>query len=247
MSPTVCAVMLANGRQAMVERAVRCFEEQVYPTDRRLLLVYDTGRDCIRMPYAERNDVAQLWAPEMQGQPIGTLRNLANAWAASGTVGTFGKPDILMHWDSDDWSHPERIAEQVEVLIGVHAVGYNELLFWDSSPTQRPPGMGIGAWVYKGAPHYAVGTSLAYWRDTWERKPFPALMTGEDTEWQKGLNIRAISGLLPEPRMIAAIHGGNTTCRVVWNLDRKSGQIKSASEWRRTPRYDEMAERIMRL
>jgi hypothetical protein len=31
-------------------------------------------------------------------------RNLANKWAASGSVGTFGKPDILMHWDSEpDW------------------------------------------------------------------------------------------------------------------------------------------------
>ena len=236
--PTVAAILLTRDRPAMSRRAVECFRAQTYPAAKRLLVIFDSGDDpqwtapllatsegCTPM----RDNEAHLWAQKQQGQPIGTLRNLANEWAASGVVGTFGRPDILMHFDSDDFSHPRRMEEQVAALPGVEATGYNEMLFWDSTSADSH-----GAWIYRGAPSYLIGTSLAYWRATWERKRFQPLMTGEDSEFQKGLRVRAVSAGRHDPRMIGAIHGENTTCRVVWNLDPKTGKLTSAKEWRNT-------------
>jgi hypothetical protein len=97
------------------------------------------------------------------------------------------------------------------------------------------------AWLYTAQdPRYCVGSSLCYWRSTWERKPFPAVTHGEDTQWQTGLkraSVSSINGIHkqqpfeydpPEPRLIATIHGGNTAL----HIDEK------AQEWRRVPEWD---------
>ena len=253
--PAVFAVMLTRNRAEMACRAVECFRQQTYPADRRVLLVYDTSTDRPAWQTKADNE-AYLWAPDAHGQPIGTLRNLANDVAVTGVGGNrpglIGAPDILCHWDDDDWSHWARIAEQVKALdaldgswrralfgagtrldgVGqtVKAVGYNEMLFWN----------GTECWKYRGSPDYIVGTSLCYWRAAWERKPFPALHTGEDTEWQRGLRISAVSGVYvagdAQPRMIGGVHPRNTTCKILYPVP----------EWKRTPEWDVYCERRMK-
>ena len=133
---------------------------------------------------------------------VGELRNYANALT---------KAEIIVHWDDDDWSHPNRIGEQVTLLraSGADCVGYNEMLFWRGvepgavcscgchhDPTHAwaasectrcdKSGMQITgeAWLYRNEnPAYALGTSLCYWRRAWQAIPFPAIDHGEDTEW----------------------------------------------------------------
>lgn len=221
--PRVCAVMLVDGRPEMVARAIRSFEAQTYP--QRELLLYDTGSGGMHYPgWANINHIETSRQP---GDTIGTLRNLANT-CAGGT-----DADIIVHWDSDDWSAPERIAEQVALLTGgpkVDAVGYNDMAFWDSRVNE--------AWLYQGAPRYMLGTSLAYWRETWKRKQFPAVNTGEDTQWQMGLQSLSISTVqIPDldrpnswqPRMVCSIHGGNISS----HIDQRSMQ------WLRAPHLDD--------
>ena len=137
----------------MAARAVRAFREQTYKNKR--LLVFDTGqRD---QPSPPDEGISYWHRPEWIGTTptIGALRNVANGLT---------KADIIVTWDSDDVSHPNRIAEQVAHLqsSGADVVGYNELLFW------REP----QAWLYKAPRGTAPGTSLCYKRSTWERKPF---------------------------------------------------------------------------
>lgn len=248
--PTVACVMLTRDRPEMSRRAVRCFVGQTYPADHRQLFIYDTGDEPQWMTdgLAWPHNVIRLWARDKQGQPIGKLRNLANEWAACGLVGSIGKPDILMHWDSDDWSAPGRIADQVVALTAntssrAQFTGYHTMLFWDSTP-----GKSHGAWVYHGAPNYAVGTSLAYRREAWERQPFTEVSTGEDTEFIRRLRGRCYTGIPTiGPHMIGAIHDSNTTCRIVWEIDRKTGELRSHEQWERVPRRDKYAEVIMAL
>ncbi len=110
---------------------------------------------------------------------IGALRNDANSHTNC---------DIICHFDSDDISHPNRIAEQVALLqsSGAECVGYNEMLFWrearhnrkeifaDGPRTFTPSGITPEAWLYRAAiPNYAIGTSMCYWRSTWLRHSFP--------------------------------------------------------------------------
>ena len=71
---------------------------------------------------------------------IGTkLRNFAGE-----ANGPAWMPEILIHWDDDDYSHPNRIAEQVALLQSSGAdatVGFREMLFWreDALPGLREP------------------------------------------------------------------------------------------------------------
>lgn len=235
--PLVCCVMLTRDRPGMARRAVECFRAQTYKT--KILVAWDTGGlpDIGLSFQLAQNE----WTVEdVPDYSIGELRNRAARWV---TDGPHPLPDVLIHWDSDDWSHPNRIAEQVALLqqSGKECVGYNEMLFW-----REPHGE---AWLYRNAnPRYCVGTSLCYWRAAWERRPFPDLPkngegTGEDTAWLRevdslGLGLRAYGY---EPRMIASIHGGNT---MPYNIEELVAN--GSREWTRVP-WDDYCREKMRL
>ena len=118
-------------------------------------------------------------------------------------------------------------------------MGYDELLFWRGAMAGA-----LGeAWLYR-APHgTAPGTSLCFWRKSWERKPFPDLPriiagknvgTSEDVEWLKGLNLATMTSFCTSrpadgPRLIATIHRGNTM---------PYDNLEGSSSWRRVPEWD---------
>lgn len=243
MPKTVCAVMLANGREEMVRRAVRAWRAQTYPAKR--LLIWDTGE--LNQDLDTTGDAdgeiahipAQAYRPNIT---IGALRNEA--------ISFWTEYPIILHWDSDDWSHPNRIAEQVALLeaSGKEAVGYRDMLFWDSTKAE--------AWLYTNRnPQYCLGTSLCYWREVWQRNPFPDTSAGEDTLWLRGvqsIGVESSTGTttLPasvmdaatsegydKPRMIASIHGGNTYARIE----------RRAEEWKRVPEWDAHCREVMGL
>ena len=108
------------------------------------------------------------------------------------------------------------------------------------------------AWLYKYA-RATCGASFAFWRRTWERKPFPDLpkgaSTGEDWAWAQGLNFKPLSCLLPSryeiavaPRLICSIHGSNSG-----NYDIEDSIAKGSREWTRAPQWDNYCREKMRL
>ncbi len=188
--------MLANGRPEMVRRAVKSFRAQTY-----------------------ENKFITVWHNEGK-QSIGALRNEANAFSVN--------VDIICHWDSDDWSHPNRIAEQVALLqsSGAECVGYNEMLFWDVT---KPNACGVAgawargkqdsgeAWIYRSnisthTENYAIGTSMMYWRSTWEKFQFPDYSAGcDDLRWASGdskTGVRAV-------KIVSAPAWGNMRCEPI--------------------------------
>lgn len=280
--PTVCAIMLTRDRPAMAKRAVESFRRQAYANKR--LSILDTGRQRLYLSSEAiqlEPQITYCYGGEWPGKTIGELRNVANGSTDY---------DIVCHWDDDDWSHPNRIAEQVALLTssGADAVGYSDLLFWrfvdcrcpsgtcsprdsghwkrmlDSCHDPRCPrssdGTGDEAWLYSRPTRLNVpGTSLCYWRKTWERKPFPHLpevgnptSQGEDIVWQAGLKVVAVSSILSfpkgenviassrKPRMIASVHSGNTMAAGYSHM----GHVE---EFARTPEWDSYCERTMRL
>jgi hypothetical protein len=197
----------------MTRRAVASFNAQEYT--RKHLEILDTS--AIGHPF--------------RLSPIGHLRNVVNAKAEG---------EIIVHWDSDDVSHPRRITEQVTHLIesGSDAVGYYECLFWDQAKQE--------AWMYNfGNALYGVGTSLCFWRTTWLRRKFGTATTegnprgiGEDLNWCLEVKTRGVSGMLGgEPRIIASIHGGNISSRIE----------PEKPEWKRAAQWDSYCESHMRL
>lgn len=244
-TPRVLCVMLAAGRQAMVDRAIRCFESQSYPN--RRLLVLDSGSE--RLKIHETLEVYRSRL-ELRQRTIGELRNIANASSARGALDC----EIITHWDSDDWSHPDRLRDQVKLLEDswADAVGYYQMLFWDTTNqlmsetrTCRPlrdsrRGTPSGqAWMFSSPnKKYCLGTSLVYWRKTWEKQVFAHRNTAEDTLWTLRLKTAATSSILATfPMMVASIHGENTCSQI------KAG----AREWKRAPRFDGYCREAMRF
>lgn len=244
------AVMLKKGRDDMARRAVRSFVAQTYQNKK--LLIWDNGEINEDLE-AESSSVIHIPAEAYRDCTIGALRNEANSF--------WTEYDIAVHWDSDDWSHPDRIAEQVALLqaSGKQAVGYRDMLFWHDRPCDKlgcsdptPHGRdGSGAWLYSNNdPRYCLGTSLCYWRAAREKRPFQDISRGEDKAWLREVDSLGISSLgtsyesdrlskeTMDPRMIASIHSGN---HVVYEPE------QSPHNWKRVPKWDAHARKVMSL
>lgn len=263
-NPTVCAIMLTRDRPKMALRAAKAFAAQTYPN--RYLAVLDTSN---LTSFATCDpDPARIWQaswePECDQEAIGALRNRLIRQLIS--TRRFQPPltDIICHWDDDDFSHPQRIAEQVALLqaSGAECVGYREMLFWRKLTSEvqwhtHPEGCECGtcgpdrrevfagthdlgeAWLYTHPmATYALGTSLCYWRATWERNPF---RDGNQEDFHFVQQVRTVGVSAAHthsshrPRMIASIHGSNTSSKIEAACD----------EWRRVPAFDEYCRRTM--
>lgn len=274
---STCCIMLANGRPEMVKRAVRSFRAQSY--QRKALLIFDSGQDFeLTFNSNEISIGVKSWCEANGYKTVGQLRNVANACTGPSAPLLYTlNADVLLHWDSDDWSHPRRIEEQVALLeqTKADAVGYNDMLFWESVQLTEDNVYGSGsnapcdvierAWLYRHRnPNYCLGTSLCYWRKTWEQVPFLSLPvapggTGEEFNWLKKVNAVAATSMVeemasggyadeyrgkrtagPEPRMIASIHGSNTQ---YYGDD----MLTTYAEWSRAPEWDAHCRKVMEL
>ncbi len=234
-APLVCAIMLVNGREKMVRRAVESFRAQTYSN--AVLVIWDNG--ATRVPI-EQKPFDRVWWWTGPKKSIGMMRNEVIQWGLDGPT---PHPEIICHWDSDDHSHPQRISEQVALLqaSGADCVGYREALFWDTRP-----GAFCGAWLYRDpVPTHCLGASMCYWRRTWERRPFADISHGEDARFTQGCKTLGVSGLQRadwpteiEPRIICGIHG-----------DRQSGnyELGKGSVWRRAEQWDAHCAERMKL
>lgn len=267
MNPRVTCICLTADRQAQTDRAVRSFLAQTY--EEKHLLILDTGREAYEMTGDawDCRSIISLVTLGPRTCTIGKLRNLANELASG---------DIIAHWDSDDVSAPTRLAEQVAHLqaSGAEVVGFSDMLFWASErgglifdeananrpgkhwpeDVHRPAGE---AWLFNNhKPNYGLGTSLCYWRKTWERKPFPEHTNPgcDDRLWVEGLKVATITSVakftsdprdervvrelqMDSPMMVAEIHGGNTCARIT----------EPSTDWQRVPAWDTRLAEIMRL
>jgi hypothetical protein len=238
--PRVWALMLVHQKPALALRALRCFEAQTYPN--KALVVMNTSPspipalDLAKFHHVPDDTRADHW------RNIGWLRNHALS------LNLINKPedeDIVMHWDYDDWSHPDRMAIQVEHLLDTYAsvgvVGYREMLFWKQTYTLQDKES--EAWLYSNRDHsYCLGTSLCYRYGTWKRAPFPILKanrgTGEDRAFckQHGSEGYDLSPGWPGI-MIASQHGANTSTMVV----------PDSPSWSRQPAFDDYCRERMKL
>lgn len=222
--------MLANGRPKMVERAIRSFKSQTYAHKR--LLIWDNGNDYEGQYEDDEGQVSHVAAPR---KAVGEMRNEAN--------GFWSEFPLIAHWDSDDWSHPARLAEQVSLLMDTSkdCVGYGEVLFWDTRTSISE------AWIYRHPdPNWSCGSSLMYRYSLWQEKPFPALARGSDQRWYLDNSIRCASRSgIPRDRdcrarMVCEIHRENT------NSYSPKAMVDPINNWWQAPEWDKYCAEVMK-
>lgn len=159
--PLVSCLMVTRGNLELMRHSVECYARQSW-AERELVVVTDADRtqavgDLLRAFKLKRAQVVGLGA----GMTLGDLRNIAIARA---------RGEILIQWDDDDLSDPDRIAVAVGVLQreAVGAVFLDRWLLWW-------PSRQLAAIAF---PRACEG-SVAMWRRG--ARVYPALARGEDT------------------------------------------------------------------
>lgn len=193
--PLVSCIMPTRGRPQFAAAAVGYWRDQTYQ-NRELVIVDDADSPSFSVaPSADGVSYHRL--PTRLS--LGAKRNVACSRSAG---------ELICHWDDDDYSAPGRIADQVARLLatGKQITGYFEMEFHE----------GERRWVYRAASdEYALGTSLMYRREFWQRNVFQVhVNTGEDTYLITAG--RRAKGVICSPAgdlMWASVHPGNTSKR----------------------------------
>jgi glycosyltransferase involved in cell wall biosynthesis len=215
MKPLISCIMPVRNRQEFIAGALACYRAQTW--HRKELIIVDNSDEPIRRAVVDYVDRYEYVGPEPK--TVGWMRNRCCENAAG---------ELIAHWDSDDWSHPNRLTEQYKLIIAQQAglVGYRSMPFIDEDRRE--------AWIYEGERNFALGTSFFYSRTFWRAHKFGNLAVAED-----GDLLQRVGGAVSVPakdRMVARIHGANTSP--------KRGIIGEGQFWRAVD-YEQVA-RIIR-
>ena len=206
----ISCIMPTRGRQEFAAAALDCYLSQTW-RDKELIILDDADAPSFPGGVELFGVVYERMAHRLT---IGAKRNIA----VSRSQG-----EVIAHFDSDDYSAPGRLKDQMDRLIdgGAQVSGYNSMRFTD----------GVQWWQYTGVEDYALGTSLVYRRAYWERSPFPCEMVGEDTAFiVPARSSREIVTADAGEFMWATIHDGNTSPRDV---------TKENAQWRKIEQTNE--------
>lgn len=192
----VSGILPTRGRSEWAQQAVECFLAQDYP-DKELVIADDLDDPSFPAP-AVFQDSPIRYFQMGQRLPIPLKRNYLVGLA---------RGEYVAHFDSDDWSDPGRLSDQIERLedSGKAVTGYREMLFFDEARQK------LG--VYRGDSNYVLGTSLMYRREWAIAHPFsPDLAVGEDNNF---VFIAAFENqlvtALGRGMQVARVHPGNTS------------------------------------
>lgn len=144
--------MPTRGRSEWAQRAMNCFLLQTY--EPRELVVVDDADD-LSFPNGIDHPLVR-YVVNQQRLGIPHKRNQCTRLAHG---------QIIVNFDSDDWSAPTRMETQVARLInsGKALDGFHSMLFYNEADST--------AWKYRGR-NCACGTSMCMWKSYAETHPF---------------------------------------------------------------------------
>ena len=219
----ICPTM--PSRRDFLKRAIKSFVSQDYPE--REMVVIDSGAAA----YVACNG----WATFVeQGLPwsetLGEKRNVACGLA---------RGEIIIHWDDDDRSTPDRISHQVGLLLQrrrskpfiddldgpLSVIGYRDLLVEETRGVKvltedgwREAGR---FWRWNGwAEGQAAGTSLCYRKEWWRGHPFKPVDCGEDSIFYADAHAAGVAMAFPGGDRITVLnHRGNASGRLIGGVE----------------------------
>jgi hypothetical protein len=190
----VTGIMPTRGRTEYATLAVACFLAQDYE-NKRLVILDDADDPSFPNGFSGKSISYTALKKRMQ---IGAKRNIACELAF--------RSDYIAHFDSDDWSAPRRLTQQIDLLerTGKAVTGYNSLLFYEPK---------TGGWArWTGGQENSAGTSLVYTREWWSTHRFKDQNCGEDHLFRDAAKDgEAFIAVPGEQMMVARAHPGNTS------------------------------------
>jgi len=214
-----CVCPTIPDRRAWLPRVLECFVAQTY-ANKELLFV--TGACSVF-------NASMIRLRAIEGPMIlGDRRN-------AGVEGAFG--DIIVQIDDDDYSHPQRIAEQVALLesSGKPVVGYNSYTCQELRPARVLEESGwkptTGWWEYRALNAMcAGGSSLAYRREWALAHPFPPEQLGEDSVFcAEAARLHALALADGVARLCVTNHRGGSSGRLIGGAEWT--EIAGRPEW----------------
>jgi glycosyltransferase involved in cell wall biosynthesis len=117
--PKVSAVMPVGKGDTYYPLALACFSSQDYEGELELVVV-DNSDEPISVP-----DDPRIRYFRVERMPVGALRNYGNTQASG---------EVLINWDEDDWSAPNRISFQVQRLTDTRRAltGFHNICFYNT-------------------------------------------------------------------------------------------------------------------
>jgi glycosyltransferase involved in cell wall biosynthesis len=170
--PSVACICVTRNRRVFLDRAVNYFQRSTYEGDCTLVVI--DGSEKPRNPWK-----SQFYFHEHESDlQVGNARNRACDESKDA--------DIIIHWDDDDWQHPERVTRQVKTLLESPGDGLacTSRYYWYH--LQQRQAVKAHSWAGEGG---TMGATLAYWRDTWKKTPFQNV-AGEDIPFWSDLRDR---------------------------------------------------------
>jgi glycosyltransferase involved in cell wall biosynthesis len=197
----VSCILPTKGRRSLASKAIQYFMSQTHQ-DKELVILDDLENRSFPNGQGDLPRHANILYFLNKSRSIAEKRNLCCEYA-------FG--ELIITWDSDDYSAPERIAQQVAMSeqSGKAVIGYCSMLFYDERDGR--------AWKYVNSPNYgAVGTSLCYRRDFWRENKFRLAgeieNVGEDGLFVKAaINRHELYSVDAGDIMVARIHSDSTS------------------------------------
>lgn len=204
-NPFVTAIMPTYNRRDFIGAAIDCWRRQTWHPRKRELIVLDDGEDSI-----------EDLIPDLKSIRYIRLNKKLTTGEKRNRCVKLAKGDVIVHFDDDDWSAPDRIEHQIERLqeTGKPITGYSTLLFWD---TQAEVAKRYQSQVL----NYVCGTSLCYLKDWALDHPFPDKDSGEDN----GVVYRSLDQIAASHdvrHIVCRIHGAHTSPkdRIAKEVDR---------------------------
>jgi glycosyltransferase involved in cell wall biosynthesis len=195
--PLVSAVIPTANRPGLIGMAIACFERQTYES--RELLILDDGESIRHLiPDDERIRYFRL----QERMVLGEKQNLGCELARGG---------IICHWDDDDWSAADRIAQQVKALesSGKAVTAFQTMLYFDVLERR--------AWHYRGPGDSGAGNSLCYLKSFWSDDRFPRISVGHDSYMLLQANKRGeLFCPAGSDQMVALRHSSNVSDFLCW-------------------------------
>jgi glycosyltransferase involved in cell wall biosynthesis len=193
----VSAIMPTRGRKEWAAQALKCFLDQTYPE--KELIILDDMDD---RSFDEK--IGFMWPDVRYFVFPGSRFNIPYKRNRCCEV---AHGETIMHWDSDDWSAPDRMANQVSTLeeSGRQVTGFHSMLFYEEHSGR--------CFKYLNDESYALGTSLTYLKSFWQSHPFnETLKDGEDNQFVKeAMRATQLVSVDAGQLMVARIHPNNTS------------------------------------